>query len=128
MIEKVEKIEMSIWQRDFSLPVVYECYGEDVETEQQIDAINNFVAHKDWVENSKTKVEQFCKNDVMADDDNTKKDNIFSYIKPHYLFVSREKVNVKVALMCMYRYNEEGIAIVFESDGSVSVGIQDVIL
>ena len=60
---------------------------------------------------------------------NIKKDNIFSYIKPDYLFVKRDDECPRVALMCKYRYEpENGLAIVYSSDGKAKVGIQDIIL
>ena len=58
-----------------------------------------------------------------------KKDNIFSYVKPDYLFVKNETKYHKVALMCKYRYDEEhGLTVVFDSEGKVTVGDQDIIL
>ena len=65
----------------------------------------------------------------MSDDENAKIDNIFSYIKPECLFVKRDKGNPKIAMMCKYRYDlEHGLAVVFSSDGEVTVGMQDIIL
>ena len=65
----------------------------------------------------------------MNDDENAKKDNIFSYIKPECLFVKRDKENPRIAMICKYRYDlEHGLAVVFSSDGEVTVGMQDIIL
>ena len=64
----------------------------------------------------------------MADDENKKKDNILSYVKPEYIFVKRED-NPRILILCKYRYDlEHGLAIVFSPDGSIVVGPQDIIL
>ena len=122
-------IDITIWGREYSLPVIYDCYeGEDV-TPEQISALESFVSHSNWIDRSKKNVENFCKQDVQADDTNQKKDNIFSYIKPESLYVKRDSKNPRVALMCKYRYDpEHGLAVVFAADGTVTVGIQDIIL
>ncbi len=84
--------------------------------------------HPEWIVAAKAQVVRFCKEEVLADNENNKKDNIFSYIKPDYLFVKRED-HPRVALMCKYRYDmEHGLAVVFDTDGSVKVGTQDIIL
>jgi hypothetical protein len=65
----------------------------------------------------------------MEDKGNQKKDNIFSYVKPEYLFVEHDNETPRIALMCKCRYElEHGLAVVFSTDGDVDVGIQDIIL
>ena len=125
----IESLETTIWGRKFTLPVEYDCYeGEEV-TKAKIQALKRFKSHTDWIEQSKSIVEDYCREQVMSDDENAKKDNIFSYIKPECLFVKRDKENPRIALMCKYRYDlEHGLAVVFSSDGEVTVGMQDIIL
>ena len=122
-------LKLEIWGRDFSLPVEYDCYeGEEV-TKEQIQALKNFKFHTEWIEQSKSIVENYCKEQVIEDDDNNKKDNIFSYIKPECVFVKRDKDNPRIAIMCKYRYDlEHGLAVVFSSAGEATVGMQDIIL
>ncbi len=125
----IESLETTIWGRKFTLPVEYDCYeGEEV-TKAQIQALKCFKSHTEWIEQSKSIVEEYCREQVMNDDENAKKDNIFSYIKPECLFVKRDKENPRIAMMCKYRYDlEHGLAVVFSSDGEVTVGMQDIIL
>ena len=125
----IESLEVSIWKREFTLPVEYDCYeGEEV-TKAQIQAIKQFKSHSEWIEKSRSIVEDYCREQVMSDDGNEKKDNIFSYIKPECLFVKRDKEKPRIAIMCKYRYDlEHGLAVVFSSDGEVTVGMQDIIL
>ena len=124
-----ETMDFTIWDREFTLPVVYDCYKDEKITRKQKAAVKRFSRHGDWVDASKASVEEFCKEQVLADDENKKKDNIFSYIKPDYLFIKREDENPKVAIMCKYRYDlEHGLAVVFSWDGQITVGIQDIIL
>ena len=125
----IESLETTIWGRKFTLPVEYDCYeGEEV-TKSQIQALKRFKSHTEWIEQSKSIVEDYCREQVMSDDENAKKDNIFSYIKPECLFVKRDKESPRIAMMCKYRYDlEHGLAVVFSSDGEVTVGMQDIIL
>ena len=122
-------LKITIWGRDFVLPVEFEYYDEEVETKEQIEALKKFESKPEWITDAKSYVEKFCLEKVQDDEENLKKDNIFSYVKPEYVFIKRDKKNARVALMCKYRYDlEHGLAVVFASDGIVSVGLQDMIL
>ncbi|MBQ2794298.1 MAG: hypothetical protein IJF05_06355 [Clostridia bacterium] len=125
----INTLDITIWSRAFSLPVEYDCYEGETVTREQIEAIQRFIKHMEWLEQAKKSVEKFCKDQVKRDKENDKKDNIFSYVKPEYVFVKRDEKQPRVALMCKYRYDlEHGLAIVFSSDGKISVGSQDIIL
>ncbi len=125
----IESIEIIIWGREFNLPIEYNCYQDEKVTKEQIEALKCFIAHPQWIDEAKHHLEEYCKDDVMGDVENTKKDNIFSYIKPECLFVKRDKENHRIAMMCKYRYDlEHGLAVVFSLDGKITVGIQDIIL
>ena len=115
-----------IWDRDFDLNIIYDCYkGEDV-LEAQKEALKSFLANKGMIAASKTDVESYCLNHNRADIGSNTIDNIFKYVIPESILVKRDGC---VAIMCRYRYDEEhGIAVVF-SDGKVKeVGSQDIIL
>ena len=125
----IETLDVFIWGREFLLPIVYDCLSDGVINEGQTKAVDRLIKHPEWIEMSKICVENYCRDSVMEDDKNLKKDNIFSYIKPQRLFVKRSKKNPNIAIMCNYRYDpEHGLAIVFSHDGQVTVGIQDIIL
>ena len=71
----------------------------------------------------------YCKEMVSQDDTNEKKDNIFSYLQPERIFVTRSEPHPEVAIMCKYRYDlEHGLAVVFSNNGDTRVVIQDEIL
>ncbi len=125
----IDEIEIKVWEREFSLPIEYNCYEGEKATRQQGKSLKNFLSHPEWIEKSKSFVEKFCKEQVDEDDENENKDNIFSYIKPECIFVKRELEHPRVAIMCKYRYDiEHGIAIIFSWEGDVIVGLQDLIL
>ena len=124
-----ETLKLIVWDREFTLPIEYDCYKGEKVTKAQKAALKNFAGHKDWIDVSKPQVEGYCREQVLEDEENQKKDNIFSYIKPDYLYVKRDADNPRVAMMCKYRYDSEhGLAVIFSSDGTVTVGTQDVIL
>ena len=125
----IETLELTVWGRDFSLPVKYDCYEGETVTEEQEASLRIFADHPAWLEKAKKKVESYCEQQVQQDDENDKKDNVFSYVKPEYLFVKREDANPRILLMCKYRYDlEHGLAIVFSKNGKIIVGSQDIIL
>lgn len=125
----INVLKLSIWGRAFSLPVEYDCYEGETIIPAQINALESFIAHEEWIINAKKQVEAYCRESVIEDDKNPKKDNIFSYIRPVSIFVKHDSIHPRVALMCDYRYDiEHGLAVVFSSEGKVTVGIQDIIL
>lgn len=128
----IKDIKMNIWGREFLLPVEYDCFTGETVTDGQIQRLKEFMAHPEWVEDAKAQVEAFCKEAVDEDNNNEKKDNVFSYVKPDYVYIRRKRgKRIKeetLALMCRYRYDpEHGLAIVF-SEGKITIGIQDIIL
>ena len=125
----IKAVKIPIWGRDFDLPVEYEYYASETETDEQINAIKEFLFHEEWIEAARKDVEEYCRRAVLEDEENEKKDNVFSYIKPDYFFVKRDEYEPRIALMCKYRYDpEHGVAIVFSHEGKTTVGIQDIIL
>lgn len=124
----INNLNIEIWGRSYDLRVEYDCYDNETVTDAQLSAVKGLSAHPELISISKEQVEDFCREQVQQDFENNKKDNVFSYIKPEYLFVKHEK-NPRVAVMCKYKYDiEHGIAIVFFSDGKIEVGTQDIIL
>ena len=124
-----EELRITIWDREFTLPVKYDCYkGEEVTSEQKA-SFQSFTEHPEWIETAKILVEDYCKEAVLQDEQNNKKDNIFSYVMPDYIFVRRSKKKPKVALICKYRYDfEHGLAVMFAMDGTVNVGNQELLI
>lgn len=128
-MDLIKTLNINIWEREFSLSVEYDCYKGESITAEQTFAVKEFAAHNDWITNSKSYVEEFCRNQVMEDAQNEKKDNVFSYVKPECIFVKHENDHPRVALMCKYRYDvEHGLAVVFSADGTINVGSQDIIM
>ena len=125
----IDAVTIDIWNREFTLPVEFEQFDNAPISVAQSDAVKRFLTHSAWITTAKRNAEEYCRKAVMADTTNSKKDNIFSYVKPQYLFVKQDKHNPRVAIMCKYRYEpEHGLAIVFSHEGQVTVGIQDIIL
>lgn len=123
-----EKIEIEIWGRHFVLDVEHDPYVGKETIEQQDEALERFLEQKDWIAASKPLVEQYCHDSVMEDDENKKKDNIFSYVMPDYIYIHRDGGSYDICLICNYRYDpEHGIAIVFLPDQKIKVGSQDLL-
>lgn len=124
----IKEKKLTVWGREFILPIEYDCYEGESITKEQIKALKKFLSHLEWLDKAKEQVEDYCREAVYEDDGNQKKDNIFSYIKPETLYVTRED-NPVVALMCKYRYDmEHGLAVAFSQTGEVAVGLQDMVI
>ena len=53
-------LNIKIWNREFDLEVIYDCYsGEEVLNEQK-DALNRFFSDVKTIEASKNNVEKYC--------------------------------------------------------------------
>ena len=125
----INSLKLTIWEREFELPIVYDSLSDGVITLEQQKAIDNLECHLEWIESAKGLVEDYCKESLLEDDENKKKDNIFSYVKPERLFVTRGNPFPQVAIMCKYRYDpEHGLAVVFSFDGKKEVGSQNIVL
>ena len=120
----IKDVDLKIWGRDFTLPVEYDCYSNEKITDEQIQNLDLFIRNKRLIDKSKIYVEDYCEKQISEEN----KNNIFTYIKPHYIYVKREP-NPRVAIMCKYKYDtENGLAIVFDDSGNIKVTIQDEIL
>ena len=125
----IDNLNILIWEREFDIKVDYDIFEDEEVLPEQLETLNVFMEHPEWIEKAKVYVEDYCKKAVMNDESNDKKDNIFSYVKPDYLFVKYETKKHRIALMCNYKYDaEHGIAIVFDNQGNITVGMQDIIL
>ena len=124
-----EELKITIWNREFTLPVIYDCYKGEKVTPEQKASFQSFTEHPEWIKAAKVLVEDYCKEAVLQDEQNIKKDNIFSYVIPDYIFVRRSKEKPKVALICKYRYDfEHSLAVMFAMDGKVNVGNQELLI
>ena len=124
-----KEANINIWGRDVELPVRFDCFEDETITTVQEQALETLLSNSYLIENSRQKVENYCKEQVDSDDANTQKSNIFSYIKPLYIYVTRDEPLSKVSIMCSYRYEpEHGLAVTFSQDGNVNVSTQDAVL
>ena len=127
----INEVKLNVWEREFVLPVRYDCFDDEEVTDQQKAAVNNFISHLKWLDAAKRRVEEYCRSAVESDYQNQKKGNIFSYVRPEYLFVKRdEKRNYsRLALMLRYKYDiGHGLAVIFNDNGDAKVSSQDEIL
>lgn len=124
----IKDIDITIWGRHFHLNIDYDCFKGESVTNKQEEMIEKFINNLNLINESKFYVEKYCKKELDRDKTNEKKDNIFSYIKPDYLYIKREE-NPRIAIMCKYKYDlEHGLAIVFSDEGKIKIGLQDIIL
>ena len=125
----IKAVTIEIWGRTFKLDIMSNFFESENLSSKQEMVVNHFLSNLNWIEKSRTKVEEYCRFDVENDEENQKKDNLFSYVKPKCIFVESDVEIPRVALLLHYRYDpEHGLAVVFDSNGNVTVGIQDIII
>lgn len=123
----MNKKKITIWDREFELNVIYECYpGEEV-LQSQKDAVS-WLDDENIILSTLDIVKDYvCKtaNEKL----NLPIENIFKYVIPKNIFIPHSNKDTKLAIMCNYKFDiEHGIAIVFENRQFKEIGMQDIIL
>lgn len=123
----MNKKKMNIWNREFSLDVIYKIYEEEKPLECQLNAVKEFESKT--IDAIKNKVEQYVlkynRKEVGADSI----DNIFKYVMPKLIYVPQVKGCKVIAVMCYYKFDpEHGLAIVFENNILEEIGPEDIVL
>lgn len=124
----MNKAEIQLWGRSLSLNVVLQYFpGEDILPEQE-KAFDDFMKHDLEAEVSLEKVKNYILKEQSDKNHLTEIDNIFKYVAPKSLFVTRETKPV-VAILCNYKFDSEhGMVLVFSDGNLTKVGTQDLIL
>lgn len=120
-------LNVTIWGRDFSLPVSYQNFpGEEV-TSIQNETVAN--ASRAEFNSSLESVKQYIKKWNSMDLNGDEITNIFKYVMPKSILVTRTDSKRVFAVMCNYKFDmEHGIAVVFENEKFKDAGPQDIIL
>lgn len=119
-------LEIKIWQRDFNIEVIYDCYQGEQILEVQKEALNLFVSNNSIIANSLSAVEDYCIKKNRDNIGSEHVDNIFKYVMPDKIFVKRDG---RIAIMCNYRFDmEHGVAVVFKDNKFLEIGSQDIII
>ncbi|MCD7740788.1 MAG: hypothetical protein LUI06_01060 [Ruminococcus sp.] len=125
----MNKIKISIWNRDFEIDARFCQYeGEEI-TQTQQEALDKFCESPNIITaKSISEVKEYTAN---ASDDTLKADdieNIFKYVMPTYLFIPRSE-HREIAIMCNFKFDiEHGIAVLFKDEELFKIGEQDIVL
>ena len=124
----MNKVKIMVWGREFDLGITYDCYSGEEVLDIQKKAVDAFVKSEKVIADSLEQVKKYFM-DENGTEIGAAIDNIFKYVAPKYLYVSRDDKKHIVSLMCNYKFDpENGIAIVFENEKFSKIGRQDVIL
>lgn len=128
-VDLMNKYKLSIWGRNFELPLLYECYHDEEVIESQREAFAMFEANSAAVAASLEHVKNYVETDEFARLNGDKIENIFKYVMPKEIFVPHTEKHRNVAIMCNYKFDiEHGIAVLFENGQFKKVGPQDIAL
>lgn len=122
----MNKATISIWDRQFSLPIEYDVFPGESVTQLQKQAVESFIREENITSNK-----DISKYIIQHDGKQTgnKIDNIFKYVMPKYLYVPFNPENRIIAIICDYRFDEEhGIALVYKNEVLKEIGPQDIVL
>lgn len=121
---------VSLWGRDLTLEIVYDCYQGETPNANQKRALKEILCQWTEVENSKAAVENYCKDADRDQIGSEETFNIFKYVVPQAIFLKRTNDNNRtVAILCAYRLDQDnGLAIVFKNEKLYQVGTQNIIL
>jgi len=120
---------ITIWERQFDLQVIFDCFDNEEVLPIQEQALKEFLKAENTIQESKQPLEKYILNDEYADIEGDSIDNIFKYVIPTDIYIPRTPETRTVALLCDYRFDEEhGLAIVFENEHFKEIGEQDIVL
>ena len=121
--------KIKIWNREFDLRVVFDCFDDEEVLPIQEQALEAFLKAENEIQASKEQLESYILNDEFAEIDGDSIDNVFKYVIPTDIYIPRTPETRTIALLCDYRFDEEhGIAIVFENEQFKEIGEQDIVL
>lgn len=121
----MSKITMTVWGREFELPIHYQNYEDEDITEIQKQTVLSLSS----IEFAQS--EQMLKQYLIEknSDELTEVNNVFKYVMPHSILIPRDPVNRVFGIMCDYRMDiEHGLTVVFENEYCKEIGPQDIIL
>lgn len=124
----MSKVHITIWDREFDIPISYSCYPGEKVTDIQKHAVEEFIDNDKQISGTLADIKKYVEktNDIGMKANEL--DNIFKYVMPKSLFVPRTSKET-VAIICNYKFDmENGIAVVFENGKLKSIGTQDTII
>lgn len=122
----MNKVKVDFFGREFNLNVIFDYYeGEEILPSQK-ETLNSFLEEQCFLEGDLNQLKKYCldrnKNEIGE-----KIDNIFKYVIPVDIYITRKKG--VIAVMCKYKFDlEHGIALVYENEKLVEIGMQDIVL
>lgn len=123
----MNEVKLRIWNRDFDLVYTYQNFpGEEI-TDIQNQTLE-LLPSVDF-EESLSYVEQYILDGYSLELGLDEIDNIFKYVMPRSILITREPDKRVFAIMCNFKFDmEHGLAVVFENEKYKDVGSQDLIL
>lgn len=119
----------NVWGREFDLDVTFEDWDGEGVLDSQWASYGSIIMSWQAIEDALPKLEDYClelDKDMIGE---AHIDNIFRFVIPKSLFISREEARQVVALMCDYRFDpDNGIAVVFVNGKLAEIGTQDIVL
>ena len=123
----MNKVKVNIWGRDFELIVTYQNYpGEEVIPNQELTL--HALTSIDFAD-SLNDVEHYIIKENASDIEGKSIDNIFKYVMPKSIVITRDKKARVFAVLFDYKFDmEHGLAVVYENERYKAVGPQEMIL
>lgn len=122
----MNKISLNIWDREFTLDVIYQNYpGEEI-TDIQRQTVDKIPSVDFSLALEKVKEYIFKNNPDEVAQGIT---NIFKYVMPKRILVDRSSSSRVFGIICNYKFDmEHGMGILYENEQLKEVGSEDIIL
>lgn len=125
-----ETTSVNLWGKELTLAIDFDCDNEEDVLPVQRQALSEFLANFEVVNQSLAEVKRYCLDRDGVDIPDKSIPNIFEYVSPKSIFIKTLRNQIfGIALMCEYTFDEEcGIAVVFKDGKLFEVGNQNAIL
>lgn len=123
----MNKVEITIWGRDFELDVFYQNYpGEEV-SDNQLETFKR-IMNADYY-GSEDEVKKYIRDNYESELNGDSINNIFRLVMPKSIVIPRVESPRVFAVMCDFKLDiEHGMAVVFEDEKLIDIGPQDIAL
>lgn len=123
--------EYEIWGRRCKVKLIFDCYaGEDIDAIQE-ESIDDFEANiESYTQRGLKEIKKYIVENYKRNIDDLTIPNIFKYVVPKTVYVSKDPSKKKViGILCYFKFDDEdGIAVKFVDGQVEEVGGEQIIL
>lgn len=124
----MDKEKVILWDKEWDLKIVYDCYDDEEVLPSQKEALNHFLKEPYVVASDLDRLKAYC---IDRDKEyiDGEIDDIFRLVTPAYLYIPRKQQEEIIGIMCEYEFDiEHGLALVYKNKKLSCIDAQDILL